>query len=139
MSTRLKARQEKIQQVLAGLIEESAQGVPIVVEGKKDLEALRRLGVTGPVLTVKTGGKSFAQAVYEIEQAGAGAVVLLLDFDRRGRQGTSCLRESLERAKIKPNLVFWRELSGLVRRDVSCIEGLASFLRTLEAKAGSSA
>jgi 5S rRNA maturation endonuclease (ribonuclease M5) len=134
LSTHLKEKQEKIQQVLTQLAEESAKGVPIVVEGKKDVEALRDFGVTGLVLTVKTGGKSYVQAMLEIEQTGASEIVLLLDFDRRGKQGTSRLKESLERAHIKPNLGFWVALSALVGREIQCIEGLASYMRRLEEK-----
>jgi 5S rRNA maturation endonuclease (ribonuclease M5) len=134
LSTHLKEKQEKILQVLTELAEESAKGVPIIVEGKKDVEALRDFGVTGLVFTVKTGGKSYVQAMHEIEQTGASEVVLLLDFDRRGRQGTSRLKESLERARIKPNLGFWVSLSALVGREIQCIEGLVSYMRTLEEK-----
>ena len=106
-----------------------------MVEGKKDVEALRALGVAGLVLTVKTGGKSFTEALVEIEQTGAAEVVLLLDFDRRGKEGTSRLKGNLERAKIKPNLTFWRALLALVGHEVQCIESLTSYLQTLEHKA----
>jgi 5S rRNA maturation endonuclease (ribonuclease M5) len=135
LSTRLQEKLEKITQILTQLAEESAKGTPVLVEGKKDVEALRSLGVSGLVLTFKTGGKSFTQAMHEIERTGALEVVLLLDFDRRGRQGTSYLKESLERAKIKPNLTFWRGLSALVGREIQCIESLTSYLQTLQQKA----
>ena len=103
MSTHLKDKLEKIEQILTQLTEESAKGKPIVVEGKKDAEALQELGVSGTILTVKTGGKSFLEATAEIEALGATEVILLLDFDRRGREGTKRLQEDLERAKIKVN------------------------------------
>ena len=45
MSTRLKEKQEKVQQTLSKLVEASAKGRPVVVEGKKDEQALRELGV----------------------------------------------------------------------------------------------
>ncbi len=134
MSTRLKEKLEKIQQLLVELAEESARGIPIVVEGKKDVEALRGLGVNGAVLTVKTGGKSFAAALAEIEATSAAEVVLLLDFDRRGRQGTAHLKQELERAQIKVNLGFWRGLSALAGREIKCVESLTSYLATLQQK-----
>ncbi len=134
MSTRLKEKQEKIRCILTELAAESAQGIPIAVEGKKDVAALRGFGVAGAVLTVKTGGKSFMQALHEIEQTGALEVILLLDFDRRGKQGTNQLKVNLERAKIKPNLSFWLAFSALVGREVQCIESLTSYMQTLEQK-----
>ena len=122
---------EKIEQILTHLTEESAKGKLIVVEGKKDAQALQELGVKGAIVTVKTGGKSFLEATVEIEALGAGEVILFLDFDRRGREGTKRLQESLERGKIEVNVNFWRELRGLVGREIQCIESLTSYLRNL--------
>ena len=136
MSTRLKEKEEKILEVLGSLAEASAKGTPIVVEGKKDVEALHASGVTGTMLTVKTGGKSFLDAVSEIEKMGVPEVILLLDFDRRGKEGTKHLKRSLERAKIKPNVKFWRKLSALVGKEVQCIEGLTAYMVTLRSKIG---
>ncbi len=134
MSTKLKEKEEKIQRIIAALTEESAKGKPIIVEGKKDAQALRELGVNGKILTVKTGGKSFIEATAEIEKLGAREVILLLDFDRRGKEGTERLQQNLERAKIKANTRFWRELQALVGREIQCIESLTSYLKTLQEK-----
>ncbi|HEX9863075.1 MAG TPA: toprim domain-containing protein [Candidatus Bathyarchaeia archaeon] len=134
MSTHHKEKQEKILQILDALVEESARGTPIIVEGKKDAEALRSLGVEGNVITAKTGGKSFLDVVSEIEQTEAAEAVLLLDFDRRGKQGTQRLKQSLEHAKIKPNMTFWRELSALLGKEVQCIESLIAYMETLQDK-----
>jgi len=134
LSSRLKEREEKIQQIITKLIEESKKGTPIAVEGKKDAQTLQTLGVEGPVFMVKTGGKSFLDAVAEIEQSGARKVVLLLDFDRRGREGTSRLTGELERLRIKSNIRFWRDLKALTGKDIQCIESLPSYLETLKNK-----
>jgi 2,5-diamino-6-(ribosylamino)-4(3H)-pyrimidinone 5'-phosphate reductase len=134
LSTHLKDRVERIEQVIAKLREESAKSKPIVVEGKKDLQALRDLGIIGKILTVKTGGKSFLEATAEIEALHADEVILLLDFDRRGKEGTGRLQQSLERTKINVNSQFWLELHGLVGREIHCIESLPSYLSTLQQK-----
>lgn len=134
MSTKLKEKEEKIQRIIAALTEDSAKGKPIIVEGKKDAQALRELDVNGKILTVKTGGKSFIEATAEIEKLGAREVILLLDFDRRGKEGTERLQQNLERAKIKANTRFWRELHAFVGREIQCIESLTSYLKTLQEK-----
>jgi 5S rRNA maturation endonuclease (ribonuclease M5) len=134
LSTKLKEKEEKIQRIIAALTEESEKGKPIIVEGKKDAQALRELGVNGKILTVKTGGKSFIEATAEIEKLGAREVILLLDFDRRGKEGTERLQQNLERAKIKANTRFWRELHAFVGREIQCIESLTSYLKTLQEK-----
>jgi 5S rRNA maturation endonuclease (ribonuclease M5) len=135
LSTRRKERLEKIEEIIAKLSEEAAKGKPIIVEGVKDARALCELGVNGKVLTLKTGGKSFLDMTQEIEELGAGEVVLLLDFDRRGKEGTMRLQQDLERSKVKVNVRWWRELQGLVSREMQCIESLPSYLGTLKEKA----
>jgi 5S rRNA maturation endonuclease (ribonuclease M5) len=134
LTTRLKEKQERIEQIITKLIEESTKGKLIVVEGTKDTQALRTLGVNGTILTVKTGGKSFLEATAEIEQQSAHEVILLLDFDRRGKEGTRRLKQDLERAKIKVDMRFWHGFQALVGREVQCVEGLSAYLDTLKKK-----
>ena len=134
MSTHLKDRVEKIEEIITKLIEEVAKGKPIVVEGKKDAQALISLGVNGKILTLKTGGKSFLEAVQQIEALGVDEVILFLDYDRRGKEGTKRMQQDLEHAKVKVNVRWWRELHGLVGREVQCIESLPSYIETLKAK-----
>jgi 5S rRNA maturation endonuclease (ribonuclease M5) len=95
----------------------------------------KELGVKGPILMVKSGGKSFLEATVEIEKLSSNEVILFLDFDRRGKEGTKNLQESLEREKILVNMKFWHDLRALAGREMSCIEGLPSFLNTLQEKA----
>ena len=135
MSTHLKEKEEKIQQLLERLIEESARGTPIIVEGKKDIETLRTLDIQGKIVSAKTGGKSRLDVISEVEKTEAHEVILLLDFDRRGKEWSKILKEHLERARIRPNLKFWNELQGLVSKEVKDIEGLTSYVETLKKKA----
>jgi len=128
---RLQEKQEEITQTLSALNEESAEGTPILVEGKKDVEALRTLGVEGPIMSVKTGGRSFLTVVFELEKARTPKVILLLDFDRRGKQGTNRLRRNLEGAGIKVDLEFWLNLLKSAGKDVQCVEGLNAYLKSL--------
>jgi 5S rRNA maturation endonuclease (ribonuclease M5) len=136
LSTHQKDRLEKIEQIIAKLVETAAKGKPIVVEGRKDAEALEQLGIKGTVFSVKTAGKSFLEATAEIEASGADEVILLLDFDRRGKEGMKRLQQDLERGKIKVNVRFWLELKGLVGHEVQCIESLPSYLATAQQKTG---
>ncbi|MCW4045300.1 MAG: toprim domain-containing protein [Candidatus Bathyarchaeota archaeon] len=134
MSTHLEEKRERILEIINALAEESAKGTPIVVEGRKDAETLRKLGVAGTVITAKTGGKTFLDTVSEIEQTEAAEVILLLDFDRRGKQGTKLLKQHLEHAKIKPNTTFWRSLSAWLGKEIQCIEDITTYMVTLQDK-----
>lgn len=134
MSTHLKEKEEKILQILECLAEESAQGIPIIVEGKKDIETLKMLDVEGTIIAAKTGGKTFLDTIFEIEKTRKKEVILLLDFDRRGKELTKRLKQHLEKTEIKANLTFWLNLSSIVGKEVKDIEGLASYMETLKSK-----
>ena len=138
MSTKTEKRLERILKLLERLEEESAKGTPIVVEGRNDTQALYRLGITGDIILAKTSGKSFFDVLSEIERRERREVILLFDFDRRGKEWTRRLASCLEGMKITPNLLFWRMLLGLVGRDVKDIEGLATYLETLKNRSSKS-
>jgi len=136
LSAHLRERKERIQQTLQCLAEVSTMGTPIIVEGKKDVETLRALGVQGRIVTAKTGGKSRLDLISEIEKIGNPEVILLLDFDRRGKEWTAILRTNLEKARIKANVTFRKELLRSAGRELKDIEGLAAYLQTLSKKLG---
>jgi 5S rRNA maturation endonuclease (ribonuclease M5) len=136
LSTSLREREEKIEQILESLAQESARGTPIIVEGKKDKETLRALGIAGEIVTAKTGGKSRLDLISEIEKSGSREVILLLDFDKRGREWTAILRQNLEKARIKTDATFRRDLLRFAGRELKDIEGLVAYLQTLRRKLG---
>jgi len=138
LSTKTEKRLEKILKLLERLEEQSAKGTLIVVEGRNDTQTLHRLGITGDIILAKTSGKSFFDVLSEIERRERREVILLFDFDRRGKEWTRRLASCLEGMKITPNLLFWRMLLGLVGRDVKDIEGLATYLETLKNRSSKS-
>ncbi len=124
---------EKIEELLERLAVQSAKGTPIVVEGQNDVDVLRKLALCGDIIAAKTK-KSFLALATEIEKLDVEEVILLLDFDRRGREWTKRLTQYLEQTTVKPNMFFWQELRSLVSRDVKDIEGLLPYLHTLKNK-----
>ncbi len=136
LSTSLKRRVEKVLQLLDRLAKESAKGIPIIVEGRKDVNTLRDLAIKGDIISAKTSGRSLLDVLGEVEKRSKHEVILLMDFDRRGKEGTKHLTQHFEKMRIKPNLFFWRGLLSLVGRDVRDIEGLATYLENLKKKCG---
>ncbi len=90
------SKQERLEERFARgirlLLELSKEGVPIVVEGIKDITALRGLGLMGPIHAL-TGHNIVSLAD---ELAGAQRLLILFDFDRRGGQLTRHLSNQLE-------------------------------------------
>lgn len=131
MTTRLQEKKEKLAKILESLATESKSGIPIVVEGKKDIKTLRSLGIKGIFITTKTQGKSFLDVISEIKQINSSNVILLLDFDKRGKQGTKYLQENLEHHKIKYDLSYWHKLMALTSKEIQFIESLNVYLLNL--------
>ena len=136
MSTKSEKKLEKILKLLERLTTESAKGTPIIVEGRNDVNALNKLGLEGDIILAKSSGKSFLDVLSEVEERRKREVILLMDFDRHGKEWTNRLARRLEEMRINPNLLFWKSLLGLVGRDVKDIEGLATYLETLRKKVG---
>ncbi|KPV62048.1 MAG: hypothetical protein AOA65_2086 [Candidatus Bathyarchaeota archaeon BA1] len=130
----LQKRVERVLKLLDELTLESAKGVPIIVEGQNDVNALRELNVTGEIISAKTSGKSFLDVLGEVERMGRREVILLMDFDRRGKEWTKRLTRHLEEMRVRVNSQFWSALLGLIGRDVKDVEGLAAYIETLKRK-----
>ncbi|MFQ6068352.1 MAG: toprim domain-containing protein [Candidatus Bathyarchaeia archaeon] len=137
LSTRLEEKIEKIEELLERLAIQSAKGTPIIVEGQNDINTLRKLALCGDIIAAKTK-KSFLALVTEIEKLDVEEVILLMDFDRRGKEWTKRLTHYLEQTKVKPNTFFWQELHNLLGHAVKDIEGILPYLHTLKKKSGNS-
>jgi 5S rRNA maturation endonuclease (ribonuclease M5) len=137
LSTHLTEKLDKISEIIERLAFHSTKGTPIIVEGKNDVEVLRKLAFSGEVIAAKTR-KSFLALATEIEGLDIDEVILLLDFDRRGEEWTKRLTQYLENTNVKANTFFWRELRSLLGRDLKDIEGILSYMQTLRKKTGNS-
>ena len=136
MSTSLQRKAEKLAQLLERLAAEATKSALIVVEGQNDIEALKELAIQGNIISVKTAGRSFLDILTEIEEQNISKVILLLDFDRRGREWAKRLKQRLEEKRIRVDINFWNKLRALVGRDIKDVEGLPTFLRTLKKRIG---
>jgi len=138
LSANLQRKVERLSQLLEKLAKEASRGTLIVVEGQNDVRALRQLAVEGNIISAKTCGKTLLDVVSEVEERGTRDVVLLMDFDRRGKEWTMRLKQHLEKVKVTPNLTFWNKLLGIVGREVKDVEGLAAYMETLKKKTSKS-
>ncbi|MBU7038583.1 MAG: hypothetical protein HXS52_11685 [Theionarchaea archaeon] len=94
----------------------------ILVEGERDCQALRKLGVEHPV--EKTSGRRIFDNLSFLKGKN---VILLLDFDRTGCRLFRILRTELEVMGYKPNLFYWQQLREVLRGEITQIEELSRF------------
>ena len=132
MSETMERKANNLAKMFERLCKETAGGTPILVEGKKDVEALRRLNVLGTAITMKDSGKVLEDVLEEVRSR---EVIVFVDFDRHGSELAKRILFRLERRRVKVNLVFWRMIRALVRRDVKDVEGLPSYMERLREEA----
>jgi len=123
-------RFERLQKLIERVNEESARGSVIVVEGSRDRESLRTMGVKGTILCLQSSRKNAIGFVEQLD--GDKNVIVLTDFDREGVFLAKKLIRSLNSQRIHANLVFWRELRGLTRSDIRSIQELPQLYQRLQ-------
>jgi 5S rRNA maturation endonuclease (ribonuclease M5) len=130
-SPSLLEKQRQAALLLDKLIERSCEGCVILVEGLKDVAALRLLGVQGDIACIKP----LRIPLYDFLQRYIDSnveIVILTDFDRRGSQLLGKIASYLEHSGKHPNLSFWMKLNSLLSGDVKDVEGLPTYLKNIK-------
>ncbi len=125
---RLEERLERVEALLKDL-REANRNTPVIVEGRRDVRALRALGLEGAILTLNTGKPVF-QTCEEVSRAHEAAIILT-DWDRRGGQLCRLLRKGLEANGTPHDVDFRARLAHLTKKEASAVEELAGFLKRL--------
>ena len=95
----------------------------VIVEGKRDSNALRKLGFTGKVLEFHkfAGMINFADSVAKYER-----LIILFDRDKKGRILTGKTIQLLQR-RTKVDLSFKRKLRMITKGKILFVEQLVSY------------
>lgn len=120
---------ERIHEFIRSLNHESENGSIIVVEGKRDSEALIKLGFVGEV-TVYNRFKGILNFV-DSHQMTDKKIILLLDMDRTGKYLTSRLVSLLQQRGNNVNLTYKRKLCEITNGKVRHIEEIGSYQNLL--------
>jgi 5S rRNA maturation endonuclease (ribonuclease M5) len=115
---------ERLRSFVGMLNEESERGSVIVVEGRRDAEALSRIGFTGN-LAVFHHFKGVADFVDSHEESKK--VILLLDMDRTGKYLTSKLVSQLQSRRHNVNLFYKKTLAKITNGRVRHVEDLVIY------------
>ena len=106
------------------LNDESKNGSLVVVEGKRDVRALRSMGFVGKILML-CHNNNFDRFISEAGKYHK--IILLLDLDRKGRSLTKKAAILLEGKKHVIDLYFRRNLSSITCGRVKQIEELSKY------------
>lgn len=120
----------KLLSVMEELQDCAEQGMPILIEGKKDEESLKELGIDGNFIKV-SGSPLKLFEVAEIA-AQSSKIIILTDFDKKGNELAQKLSEDIQRLGSYPDLQIRRKIMGITRRYIKDIESLSRHLHQLE-------
>jgi len=119
---------EDLEKAITELKEENIR-VPILVEGEKDIDALRKLNITGTIISVNTGTSltDFCDRIADSYKD----IIILTDWDRRGGYLCHTIKKNLE-GRVNCN-TYYREVfakNSMIRT----IEGLPSWIENMKNK-----
>jgi 5S rRNA maturation endonuclease (ribonuclease M5) len=116
------------------LNEEAEYGSVIVVEGKRDVEALNRIGFNGDLIILNhfKGITDFVDNHCHIRKK----IILLLDMDRTGKHLTSKLVSQLQHKGNNVNLFYKKALAKITNGKIRQVEELAAYAPNLSGVTG---
>jgi len=120
----MKVTQKEIQDLKKFIILLNSKiGSAVIVEGKRDSSALKKIGYSGIILEFHRfrGLRKFADSVSEYK-----SLILLLDGDRKGRYLTAKIVHQLER-RNRIDLSFKKKLVAITKGKIRFIEELGFY------------
>ncbi len=127
-------RLERIEELLSKLSEYSERGAIIIVEGKRDVLSLKRLGIEGNFeLATRYSLFNFSERIAQL----GSEVVILTDWDRRGDLLAIKLSGYFESFGLKPELEIRNKFRLLAQKEIKDIESLYTYVSRLKLKTGS--
>jgi 5S rRNA maturation endonuclease (ribonuclease M5) len=119
---------EELEKLLSELKEKN-KIVPIIVEGDKDVAALRKLDINGTILSTNTG-RPLADFCDRIAEQYRD-IIILTDWDWRGGRLCHTIRKNLE-GRVNCDIQY-RELFAR-HTMIRTVEGLPSWIETMTKK-----
>ena len=115
-------------QLLLELIEAN-KILPVIVEGERDEQSLRKLGLEGDILKINIGLPifNFCENLTDYDE-----VIILTDWDKKGKELRNKLKHGLKANDIKFNDSFYMGFRHLCSREIKEVEHLYIFKKNLD-------
>jgi 5S rRNA maturation endonuclease (ribonuclease M5) len=118
-------RLEELEELILELQALSDGGAIIVVEGKKDVESLRLLGVKGEIrLSTQQPLLEFTEALQRSEKE----IILLTDWDKKGGMSMHKIIQYLLAYGIMPNTRIRAKIRALVKKRIKDVESFNNYI-----------
>ena len=122
---------EDLKKAIDELIQDNTK-IPVIVEGEKDINALRRLGLTGKIISLNKGLS--IPYFSDLLARNYKKIIILTDWDKRGGFLCHTIKRNLE-GRVECNLHF-REIFAK-NSMIKTVEGLPSWINKMDKKINS--
>jgi len=119
---------EIVEKVLDELKQDNKK-LPIIVEGEKDIKALRNLDIKGKIFSVNTGIS--ITDFCDVLSKNFKEIIILTDWDRKGGHICYTIKRNLS-GRVKCN-TYYREIFAK-NCMIKTLEGLPSWINTIKEK-----
>ena len=120
--------------LLQYLQEKSAEGASIIVEGKKDLASLRKIGITGKIIQLKNCNLNFQDFIDSLDCTNE--VIIMTDFDKEGETLATILFKELTSKGVKTDRHLRIQLKNILKHAMIGIEEIANYVECANIKFG---
>lgn len=124
---RLEEELEGILEVLERIKRED-EDVPIIVEGKKDVEALRELGIQRKMIKIKKG-KTVFRIIEGLRRKQHDKVIILTDWDSSGGKLCYKIKKACESNAIKYDVEYRKQMMKFLKKEVKDVESIPTFIK----------
>jgi 5S rRNA maturation endonuclease (ribonuclease M5) len=124
---------EALEELIASLLDASCQGAAVIVEGRRDLQALRALGLTGPVIMAS---RCPALDLAEDAARSYSQIILLTDWDDKGDEMCRTIERHLRSAGSRPDSEIRSRLKKLVKKEIKDVESLNRYAERMREQYG---
>ena len=118
-----------IEQAIDELKDRAMCGAIVLVEGKRDREALAKLGVTGEI--VMTSHQSLLNLSESLARSKAD-IIILTDWDERGEEVARQISVFMEADGARPDNNIRCTLRGLLKKEIMEVENLYGYVENLK-------
>jgi 5S rRNA maturation endonuclease (ribonuclease M5) len=124
---------EALEELIDALQEASCRGAAIIVEGRRDLESLRALGVPGPVIAASC--KS-ALSLAEEASRSYSEIIVLTDWDEKGEEMALQIERYLRSTQSRVDVEIRSRLKRLVKKEIKDVESLSHYVERMREQYG---
>ncbi len=121
-------RLAEVETIVGEVAERSSNGAVILVEGKRDCDALRMLGIGGTI--IMTSQKQLFVLAERVATEHCD-VIILSDWDERGDEVAEKADVYMRSNGVRPDCALRKKLKELVKKDIKDVESLYGYIERL--------